>query len=214
MDNENNNSMEINSELARTYMRRRRIIWGCAFAVLALMGAYMIWSVVNKTGMGTTYAVLLCAALAVFWLLTDVISPIAVHAFDGRSPKQKSAYMKYAGLELIGYAGLAYFGITAMSNRSSIYGAVAFLIATLNKRRFLDAYVSDQEEEPEEAEESEIESGMTQEPKSGAAKVSQLSAADRLARLQASIADDNEDAEEAMPDEPAQDTENTEEEEQ
>ncbi len=151
MENENNNT-QISTELARTYQRRRRIIWACAFAVLALVVVYMVWCAVHKTGMGITYAVMLSAALAIFWVLTDIVSPIAVHAFDGRSQRQKNAYYKYAALELVGYAGLAYFGICAMSNRSSIYGAVAFLIATVNKRRFLDEYVSDKEDEETDAE--------------------------------------------------------------
>lgn len=87
---------------------------------------------------GLTCNVIMGAALGIYWLLADVAEPFAVHRFDGITQAQKEAYVKYILLDLVGFAGIAYFlfGVGGSTSGSSggILGAVVYVVVMKPKR--------------------------------------------------------------------------------
>lgn len=122
-----------------------------AFIPLAAIVAYMVWCAVRKKEFGIPYIALMGTALFLFWIMIDIVVPYATGEFSDRTPEQMAAYKKYAALELAGYAGLAYFA-GAMNNNTGLYGAIAFALCTMYKRRFRDEYMGITHDEDEAAE--------------------------------------------------------------
>ena len=129
-----------------------------AFIPLIAIVAYMIWCAATKREFGIPYVVLMATALLLFWVMTDIVVPLATGEFRDRTPEQMASYKKYAALELAGYAGLAYFA-GAMSSNTGLYGAVAFAVCTMYKRRFRDEYMGiahDENEVPGETSDAAV----------------------------------------------------------
>ena len=202
---------EAEKEQKRIYRHRRTVIRVCAFAVLGAVLIYMFFCILNHTGLGLVYSVILCSALLLYWVLMDIAAPFAGHDFDGIDKKRLDAYKIFALLELVGFGGLAYFGLSASNGNSSFIGAFIFLMATLSKRNYYDRYANPPEETSEEGDE-DAQSAQSADAENvsvqDAAKAAPLTAAGRLARLQARI--DSEAAEDAEAAENAEAVENTE----
>ncbi len=124
-----------------------------AFIPLVAIVAYMVWCASTKREFGIPYAALMATALVLFWVMTDIVVPVATGEFSDRTPEQMASYKKYAALELVGYAGLAYFA-GAMNNNTGLYGAIAFALCTMYKRRFRDEYMGITHDEEEVSEET------------------------------------------------------------
>ena len=121
-----------------------------SFIPLVAIVAYMIWCAATKREFGIPYVALMATALLLFWVMTDIVVPMATGEFADRTPQQMAAYKKYAALELAGYAGLAYFA-GAMNNNTGLYGAMAFAVCTMYKRRFRDEYMGIAQDEKDDA---------------------------------------------------------------
>lgn len=108
---------------------------------------------------GLTCNVIMGAALGIYWLLSDVAEPFAVHRFDGISQAQKEAYVKYILLDLVGFAGIAcfLFGVGGSSSGGStgILGAVVYVVVMKPKRENQQIFYG--HIDPKEAEEAALE---------------------------------------------------------
>ena len=101
----------------------------------------------------TLYRVLIIVLLLLFWAAVDLLIPYLTGSLRGLPEKQIQGYRYYALLDLVGYAGLAWFGISIEGN-TAIYGALVFAAATMYKKRFYNQYrgiSEDDEDEDEEA---------------------------------------------------------------
>lgn len=123
----------------RNRIRRRYVLIGLAVLVAALV--YLLYTAFVTKNFGWTYSVSLIAALLFFWVMSDIVAPRKAHDFDDRSPQQMDAYKKMAICELVGYAGLAWFGLSTGGGSQSLYGAIVFLLATMLKRKYRDQYM-------------------------------------------------------------------------
>lgn len=126
-----------------------------------------------KGGMsGMTSNVIMGGALFLYWLLSDVAEPFAVHRFDGINQVRKEAYVKYILLDLVGFAGIACFlfgvGGSASGSNSGILGAVVYVVVMKPKRQnqqiFYGQMDPEADAEEEEAEETEESAEEVQEP--------------------------------------------------
>lgn len=115
---------------------------------------------------GMTFSLVMTGALVVYWILADVAEPFAVHRFDGITQAQKEAYVKYILLDLVGFAGVAYFlfgtGGNTSSTNSGILGAVVYVVVMKPKRQnqqifygYVDPDVQEEETDTEESEEAQ-----------------------------------------------------------
>ena len=127
-----------------------------AGVVLALVVVYLLLIMLKKIQFGIAFAFVICGGLLLFWLLETVISPIVCHRFDDRTPEQVSAYKKYAVLEIVGYAGLAWFALT-IDRSTGFYGAMVYVVTMMFKRRFYNEYrgITDDEPDDESSEEAD-----------------------------------------------------------
>ena len=123
-----------------------------AILVLAAAVGYMVYMLVTRKNPGIWFAVVLSSCVLLFWLLMDIIKPFVSGEFEGKTAEQMKAYKIYCLMSLVGYAGLVWFAVSA-ANSTGIYGAVAFAVATMLKRRLLDDYNGDtgEDESGEEA---------------------------------------------------------------
>lgn len=89
--------------------------------------------------------------LMLHWFFSDVLSVKWLNLFDGKNQEQVKSYYVYAGMELIGFAGLTYFLI----DMNSTTGAIVYVVTMFLKRKFMDDFkgVKREEENEEEAEE-------------------------------------------------------------
>ncbi len=110
---------------------------------------------------GRTSNVIMGAALGIYWLLSDVAEPFAVHRFDGISQAQKEAYVKYILLDLVGFAGIAcfLFGVGGNSSGGStgILGAVVYVVVMKPKRENQQIFYGHIDPEATDAEEVALE---------------------------------------------------------
>lgn len=142
----------------------RKLSW--VFTILSIGELAVALAVVAygllKGGMsGMTSNVIMGAALFLYWLLSDVAEPFAVHRMDGITQAQREAYIKYILLDLVGFAGIAcfLFGVGGSTgNNSGIIGAVVYVVVMKPKRQnqqiFYGQIDPETETEEDEAEES------------------------------------------------------------
>lgn len=130
---------------------------------LAIALAIVAYGLLKGHMSGMTSNVIMGAALGIYWLLADVAEPFAVHRFDGISQAQKEAYVKYIVLDLVGFAGIAYFlfGVGGSTSGSSggLLGAVIYVVVMKPKRQNQQIFYGyiDPEAEAEDEEETEEE---------------------------------------------------------
>ena len=142
----------------------RKLSW--IFTILSigeLAGALAIvaYGLLKGHMSGTTSNVIMGAALFLYWLLSDVAEPFAVHRFDGITQARKEAYVKYILLDLVGFAGIACFlfgvGGSSSGSNSGILGAVIYVVVMKPKRQnqqIFYGHIDPDAENGDEAEES------------------------------------------------------------
>ena len=136
-----------------TRRTRRRILTVIDFIVLGALVGYMIYSGFVVKQINNTYRIVIGVGIFLFWLIENVIAPIVTDEFADKTPEQINTYKKMAALSLVGYMGLVYF-VAAMNHNTGIYGAVAYVVTVMIKRRLSDEYygrTSKEESDPEEA---------------------------------------------------------------
>ena len=119
--------------------QKRTVLNIVSFLPLAGALGYIIYMITAHKEVNWVYRAVIGAALLCLWVLRDVVIPKVTGEFEGKTKEQMDAYVKMAGLELLGYAGLGWFAVSSDQN-SSIYGAVVFAGATMFKRNFRDIY--------------------------------------------------------------------------
>ena len=113
------------------------------------MLAYLLYMALVKKAIGSEYPFVVVAFLSLLWLVSDVLPIILKHSFDGKTEEQKKAYLLYALCNLVGYAGLGYFAL-AYNQNTGMYGALAYVVMTMFRRRFLDTYKGTEQEDAHE----------------------------------------------------------------
>ena len=96
-----------------------RIMWKLRAVVLVMAGlvlAFAIWSIVKKRDFTAVYYVIVSVFLFCNWFLIDVAPAFLCRALAGRSDKKVSAFLKMAGLGLLGNIGLGWF-LMSMQNQ-------------------------------------------------------------------------------------------------
>lgn len=129
-----------------------------SLAVILLLAACLIFLVVTNRTSTVLLASLGGGFLAVYWLISDVLSVVWLKSFEGKTDEQKKAYYEYAALNLIGFAGLVYFIVES----DSMYGAVIFAASILFRRRFYDNFKGKTEQEDDNDSAQEPQDGETE----------------------------------------------------
>ena len=151
----------------------RKIITIASIVLLLAMVAFLIYVGFSKQVPQIVFYGAIAVFLVIYWVLLDVIEPRLLHDLDGISEDRKKAYYKYAGTDLVGYAGIAFF-IFNIGNAGSVglVGAVIYVLSISLKKKFRDEYTGanlqnevEAQENAEVSEASEIEdlSGQTEE---------------------------------------------------
>lgn len=155
---------------------------GLLLAVLAFL-TYMIF--VKQVSTVVFYGVIVVFLLA-YWVLLDIVEPKLLREFDGKTDEQKSAYYKYAGADLLGYAGIAYFIFNIGNGSSGFIGAVVYILCLSMKRKFREQFlgvakdtqavsqaeeVSAEEMQSEEISEGESEEALIEEEQNATAQL-------------------------------------------
>ena len=124
---------------------------------VGLIIGLLIYLLYKKVIGDRTYQVLLCLVIFLYWVVQDILIPIVTKDFEGRTPEMMNGYRKYAALDLVGFAGLAWFGISFRGENSSFYGALVYFFAYMTKKRFWEEFqgITHDEDDEEEAEEEE-----------------------------------------------------------
>lgn len=103
------------------------------------------------------FPIVIAIFLAIYWVISDVLSVIWLKDFEGKTDDQKKFYYAYAGVDLIGLGGLVYF----MVDMKSMTGALIYVACLFLKRKFREEFNGIKKEEEEEAEETaEFEEGI------------------------------------------------------
>ncbi len=116
------------------------------FALAAAVVIFVVMQGLRGEKLGPFYYAIMLILLAVIWIAQDVVGCVLKHALAQRTDEQVNAYLKAAGLDLLAYAGLAWF-LMAM-NSNSIIGAAIYVVGITGARKQRDIYY----QEPEEAE--------------------------------------------------------------
>ncbi len=138
---------------------KSRIITGIAMVEIAATILIMSVGLVKGFLTNSQSNIIVGVGLFLFWLLSDVVEPVVCERMKDLSFSRKEAYVKYIGLDLIGFAGIMYFlmGVGANGQSGGILGAVVYIVTMRPKRDNRDRFlglVSDEEDEETEAEEA------------------------------------------------------------
>ena len=125
-----------------------RVIRIFILVVTGVVIAVIIWALVTKKTFVSWYYALILTLLAMVWVVKCVLGGILKHSLAQRTDEQVMAYLKAAGLELVSYAGLAWFLIGMQGN--GIFGAIVYLIGTTGARKQREIYYKEPGEEEEE----------------------------------------------------------------
>ena len=153
-------------------MRKLRAV---VLVMAGLVLAFAIWSIVKKRDFTAVYYVIVSVFLFCNWFLIDVAPAFLCRALAGRSDKKVSAFLKMAGLGLLGNIGIGWF-LMSMQNQT-MYGALVYLVSVIMARKQREIYYGpdDEDEAQEQAPAKEEEARKTPEHLP--------TAADRLKRL-------------------------------
>ena len=101
------------------------------------------------------FPIVIAIFLAIYWVISDVLSVIWLKEFEGKTDDQKKFYYAYAGVDLIGLGGLVYF----MVDMKSMTGALIYVACLFLKRKFREEFngIKKEEEEDEAEETAELE---------------------------------------------------------
>lgn len=141
-------------------MRKLRAV---VLVMAGLVLAFAIWSIVKKRDFTAVYYVIVSVFLFCNWFLIDVAPAFLCRALAGRSDKKVSAFLKMAGLGLLGNIGLGWF-LMSMQNQT-MYGALVYLVSVIMARKQREIYYGpdDEDEAQEQAPAKEEEARKTPE---------------------------------------------------
>lgn len=117
-----------------------------SLVLLALMAAFLLFVGVARLANTWVFPAGLGALLAIYWIVTDVLSVGWLNAFEGKTEDQKKSYYVYAALEAISFAGLTYF----LVDMNGMTGAIIFLCGFMLKRKFKEEFQGKKEDAEEE----------------------------------------------------------------
>lgn len=86
---------------------------------------------------------ILTAFLVFYWILLDIVEPMLLHELKNMPAKKRTQYLKFSGIDLVGYGALVYFVYhIGKSNESAVIGAVIYVfclnLGRKEKNRFYD----------------------------------------------------------------------------
>lgn len=138
----------------------RKKITIASIVLLLAMVAFLLYVGFSKQVPQIVFYGAIAIFLVIYWVLLDVVEPRLLHELDGISEDRKRAYYKYAGTDLVGYAGIAFF-IFNIGNAGSVglVGAVIYVLSISLKKKFRDEFsgvnLQNEVEAQENAEEAE-----------------------------------------------------------
>ncbi len=107
-----------------------------SLGILVLLIAALILIGVAGAADTPLFPVVIAVFLAAYWIVSDILSVLWLHSFEGKTDDQKKSYYIYAGLDLIGLGGLVYF----LVDMKSTTGAIIYVCCLFLKRRFRDEF--------------------------------------------------------------------------
>ena len=119
----------------------RKKITIASIVLLLAMVAFLLYVGFSKQVPQIVFYGAIAIFLVIYWVLLDVVEPRLLHERDGISEDRKRAYYKYAGTDLVGYAGIAFF-IFNIGNAGSVglVGAVIYVLSISLKKKFRDEF--------------------------------------------------------------------------
>lgn len=119
----------------------RKKITIASIVLLLAMVAFLLYVGFSKQVPQIVFYGAIAIFLVIYWVLLDVVEPRLLHELDGISEDRKRAYYKYAGTDLVGYAGIAFF-IFNIGNAGSVglVGAVIYVLSISLKKKFRDEF--------------------------------------------------------------------------
>ena len=132
------------TENERTKMARRIMV--LSFVPLLMAIACLIIMALNHMMDSILYPICMTVFLSLYWLVSDVLDVIWLKRFEGKTAEDKKNYYAYSACNFIGLMALVYF----LTNMSNMYGVIAYVVATVMKRRFLDDFEGNNQESSEE----------------------------------------------------------------
>lgn len=119
----------------------RKKITIASIVLLLAMVAFLLYVGFSKQVPQIVFYGAIAIFLVIYWVLLDVVEPRLLHELDGISEDRKKAYYKYAGTDLVGYAGIAFF-IFNIGNAGSVglVGAVIYVLSISLKKKFRDEF--------------------------------------------------------------------------
>lgn len=138
--------------------KKERQINLLSMGTLAILILFLIVVALSKKADTWLLPVGIGVLLALHWFFSDVLSVKWLNLFDGKNEEQVKSYYVYAGMELIGFAGLTYFLI----DMNSTTGAIVYVATMFLKKKFMDDFKGVKPEEEKEGTEEETEVAQEQ----------------------------------------------------
>ena len=130
--------MEISAEKKRKIRNGITVI---SLLLLVVVAVVLFLSVRKGTMHQGVFMGVLIGFLVLYWVLLDVVEPKLLHELDNLTPEKRLAYIKYAGLDALGFAGLAVFVFNIGENSSmGMVGAVAYVLTINLKKKAKDEF--------------------------------------------------------------------------
>lgn len=116
-------------------LRMKNIFSIGAYVLLAAVTLFLYFYKDKGGNHPMLFGGVLTGFLLVFWVMMDIIRPLALHELDGVPDYKKGLFCKMAAVDLAGYAGLVYCVMNVKQNNGmGVAGAMIFVICMGYKR--------------------------------------------------------------------------------
>lgn len=121
--------------------KKKKIITALALGQLIAAIVLLIYGAFSRKFTGTKADIMVAVSLLIFWVLMDIVEPLALKRFTQITPERKNAYWKFIILDLAGLAGLAYFLYSmGRTGNNAVIGAVVYALCIKFKRENQDIF--------------------------------------------------------------------------
>ncbi|MDO5424073.1 MAG: hypothetical protein Q4F41_10140 [Eubacteriales bacterium] len=111
-----------------------RNIMIASILLVVVVIAFMFWCAMTERTETYFYNLAVIFFLVVYCFLTDYLEPKLCKEFEGISEERKAAYRRFLILDIVGYAGLAFFLVFIYNGSIGILGVVAYALTVKPKR--------------------------------------------------------------------------------
>lgn len=117
---------------------RKKITRGTTLGLVGVLAVLVAGIFTGKLSV-LAFQIIARLYLLCYWAATDILEPKLTKELEDMNPAKKNYYLKYIGIDLVGYVGIMFFIIMSglgISSNIGMFGIFAYALSLGTKRKF------------------------------------------------------------------------------